>query len=154
MDILSLLKTLPHYIPSNKKQIVLRCQFCGDSKHDKNAKRMYVKTDIDIDKHEKYLYYCFNCNAKGIVDLKFLKTFNLLDKIESKDIEELKKLNASTSGKSFIKTRNRRKLTLSIYDNPVNDKKIKYINYCKKTRYTQKKLEEIIIFPKQVLSSI
>lgn len=32
--------------------------------------------------------------------------------------------------------------------------KIKYINYCKKTRYTQKKLEEIIIFPKQVLSSI
>lgn len=128
MDILSLLKKLPHYIPASKKQIVLRCQFCGDSKHDKNAKRMYVKTDVDINKNEKYLYYCFNCNAKGVVDLKFLKAFNLLDEIDSNELNELKKLNSASSGKSFSKKRSKHRLKIITYDNPVNNKKIEYIN--------------------------
>ena len=54
-------------IVSGGREILKRCHFCGDSRDPSNA-HMYIGMSNGL-----IVYNCFKCNAKGLVDYKFLK---------------------------------------------------------------------------------
>jgi hypothetical protein len=72
------LKKLPVWdVTTNKKEISVRCPFCGDSKKHRNSSHLYVNLVPRGD--EPHTYYCQRCKAKGVVNsalLKQLKLFN------------------------------------------------------------------------------
>lgn len=60
-------------VASGGKEIVKRCHVCGDSS-DPTKAHMYIGM-----KDEAILYNCFKCNAKGIVDNRFLRDIGCYD---------------------------------------------------------------------------
>lgn len=48
----------------------IRCPFCGDSKKDPNATRLYIANK------PPFKFICFNCGVSGIVNDKFLNILN------------------------------------------------------------------------------
>lgn len=61
----------------NDKEIVMRCQFCGDSKKNLNKKRLYIK--IDTTSNEPMMFHCFNCGESGILTPSILRSFQIND---------------------------------------------------------------------------
>ena len=60
-------------IASGGKEIVKRCHFCGDSR-DPSDRHLYIGINKGFIK-----YNCFKCNARGIVDAKFLRDLDCYD---------------------------------------------------------------------------
>lgn len=60
-------------IASGGKEIVKRCHFCGDSR-DPTARHLYIGISDGLIK-----YNCFKCNARGLVDAKFLRDLDCFD---------------------------------------------------------------------------
>lgn len=56
---------------SGKREIRMRCRFCGDSK-DPNEAHFYIKNV----EGEPHFYNCFKCNEHGIFTAKTLRYFN------------------------------------------------------------------------------
>lgn len=76
--IVSILKTLPVWdVTTNKKEISVRCCFCGDSTKNANSSHLYVK--LVVDEKEPHTYYCQKCKAKGIVTSQLFKQLKLFD---------------------------------------------------------------------------
>lgn len=61
-------------IVSGGREILKRCHFCGDSRDPSNA-HMYIGMTND----GAIVYNCFKCNAKGLVDGKFLRDLGSYD---------------------------------------------------------------------------
>ena len=58
-------------VTTDKKEMIVRCPICGDSKKHTNSAHLYIKLDIDED--SLHTYYCQKCKSKGAVDSSFLK---------------------------------------------------------------------------------
>lgn len=74
----------------NKIQYRIRCPICGDS--NKNPKDAHCYIKCSNDPSEPLLYHCFlaNCNAKGIVNGRFLRKIgirsrDIITKVDSMD---------------------------------------------------------------------
>lgn len=119
----------------------IRCPFCGDSKKDPNATRLYIANKAP------FKFICFNCGASGVVNDKFL---NLLNGNESSyEIStylKQKRQEASRNG-NFISTKRtnlpyfRKKLDFSI--TRLSDmSKLDYINNRLGTNITIKDVDK------------
>lgn len=115
------------YITSLHDETRIRCPFCGDSRKDPNAARLYIKNEAP------YKFICFNCEMAGIVDENFLNRLQL--KESSFDISQfIKQKNQEVSRKGNFKTANfikmpyfRKKLDFSI-TRQKDVKKLEYLN--------------------------
>jgi hypothetical protein len=77
-ELVNLLKTLPvSDVTTNKKEISVRCPFCGDSKKNIRSSHLYIK--LDVQENEAHTYYCQRCKSKGIVTSTLLKMLKLFD---------------------------------------------------------------------------
>lgn len=61
-------------IVSGGREILKRCHLCGDSR-DLSSRHMY----IGLKPNGSIVYNCFKCNAKGVVDGKFLRDLGCYD---------------------------------------------------------------------------
>ena len=61
----------------DNEELNMRCVFCGDSKTDKNKRRLYIK--ISPNDNLPVLYNCFNCNASGVLTPSVLRTMSIND---------------------------------------------------------------------------
>jgi hypothetical protein len=122
-----LLKKFPDAkLVSGKRQIAMRCRFCGDSRKDKTTTHFYISLGLD---NKPPMYHCFKCQESGIVTPKLLKS--LVDC--SDDIElllDIKHDNNDLLRRGIIKKDNHvfHRLNNFIIDSRLNKTKLKYIN--------------------------
>lgn len=112
-------------IVSNGKEILKRCHFCGDSKDPTNA-HLYIGLKDGLIK-----YNCFKCNARGIVDAKFLRDLECYDHgLINLCLEQNKKILDSQKIKygSLENTHFLRNMVIPISTNEFAMKKLDYIS--------------------------
>lgn len=85
-------------IVSGGREILKRCHLCGDSR-DLSNRHMY----IGLKPNGTIVYNCFKCNAKGIVDGKFLRDLGCYDQnITNLCNEQNQKAESSIESKSGV----------------------------------------------------
>ena len=115
-------------VVSGGREILKRCHFCGDSSNPADA-HMYIG-DMD----GLIVYNCFKCNAKGLVDGKFLRDLGWYDTgIMSLCIDQNKKSTSSKPANSgALRNTNsnfiRRFLNIPDSNNEFAIKKLNYIS--------------------------
>jgi hypothetical protein len=126
-NLLNELYKLPvHNLSANKKEISIRCPYCGDSVKHASSSHLYINVDPSSDRF--LTFYCFKCKTKGYTNAKFLKLLKLNN---SEMILELEKFNLKNKNKKNFNKKSLRKNKLIIpiaQDNKNNQIKLKYIN--------------------------
>lgn len=108
---------------SGGKEILKRCHLCGDSRDPTNA-HMYIGV-----KNGSIVYNCFKCNAKGVVDGKFLRDMGCYDTNIIYLCQEQNK-NSSSSNSSYsggLKIPRPKSLSIPFSNNAFAHKKLRYI---------------------------
>ena len=118
-----------HHLTANKKEISIRCPYCGDSKKSSKSSHLYV--NIQPNEDEPFTFYCQKCKAKGIVNSSFLKNLRINQNTELIiDLEkDLTSVNKNSKKKIFKSSLYKRKLQIPVSeDNKLNRIKLEYIN--------------------------
>lgn len=80
----------------NKKELIIRCPFCGDSVNKRNS-HLYINA-------ETKLFYCVRCNEKGILDIDHLMRIcdksNVTKNLTDIDYEIIKEINKDVKKRS------------------------------------------------------
>jgi hypothetical protein len=63
----------PSYQTTNKKEVRVRCPYCGDSKTDKNHAHMYIQM------LPPFKFYCQRCNTAGALNNQSLRDLGLFN---------------------------------------------------------------------------
>ena len=123
------LTSLPVYnVTANKKEISIRCPFCGDSHKHSNSTHLYVC--IEPEEDQPFFYYCFRCQSKGYVTEDFfhrihVTDIDLISNIE-KDLATVKK---NTKHKRKYMFSSKKNLNIPIAESTKTNKvKLNYIN--------------------------
>lgn len=131
-------------VASGGREVVVRCQACGDSKN-KNHAHLYISVPQSPD--EVSVYHCKKCSNHGIVDDMFLRHYGCNDSRVLVDVtkhnNELKK-NPSYSilrSMSIYPLKNN-----FISDQPWNSAKLNYINSRIGSNFTFEELQKLKIF--------
>lgn len=61
----------PSYQTTNKKEVRVRCPYCGDSKKDKNHAHMYIQMN------PPFKFYCQKCNVAGVLNAETLHELDI-----------------------------------------------------------------------------
>ena len=121
------LNNLPvHNLTSNRKELSIRCPYCGDSR--KNPKSSHLYVHIEPNDDEPFTFYCQRCKTGGIVNTEF---FKMIKSNNSDLVINIEKFNKSkkSNKKFFNKELRRTKIEVPIPENnKLNLYKLKYIN--------------------------
>ena len=63
----------PSYTTTNKKEVRVRCPYCGDSKTNKSSAHMYIEM------RPPFRFHCFKCETAGRLTQQTAKDFGLYD---------------------------------------------------------------------------
>lgn len=80
-EIYDIIKSLPE-VDGNGVQLRMRCFICGDSKKNRNKKRLGIKIDVN-NPLEPILYNCFNCGEHGVITTDMLCDMGLTREVAS-----------------------------------------------------------------------
>jgi len=61
----------PSYQTTNKKEVRVRCPYCGDSKQDKNHAHMYIQM------MPPFKFYCQKCNVAGVLNVQTMHDLDI-----------------------------------------------------------------------------
>ncbi len=75
----------PSYQTTNRKEVRVRCPYCGDSKKDKNHAHMYIKMS------PPFAFYCQKCSTAGVVNQQVLRDLGIFNNDLSINIIEANK---------------------------------------------------------------
>lgn len=111
-------------LASGGKEILKRCHFCGDSR-DPSSAHMYIGM-----RNGAIVYNCFKCNAKGLVDGKFLRDMGCYDtNIMYLCQEQNKRIENSSSSRSATNRAMRaRVLNIPLSNDEFALRKLQYIS--------------------------
>lgn len=122
------LKSIPHQESGDRKQIMIRCPFCGDSVKHADSKHFSIK--VDVEPGEPMLYKCFRadylCGAKGILDTKTLQLLGCMDMHTLLDLAEHNARISKTIDRFHPKRM--RSYVISNVNTEQNREKAEYIN--------------------------
>ena len=113
-------------VVSGRKELVVRCKFCGDSNNPRNA-HMYIS--IPQDEKSVSLYECKKCKAAGMVNTQFLQLYGCTDPQVFIDLNE--HLNEYTHSSKFSIYKKRKYYHINnnyIKDIPLASEKLRYLN--------------------------
>jgi hypothetical protein len=82
----------PSYQTTNRKEVRVRCPYCGDSKKDKNHAHMYIQMK------PPFAFYCQKCNTSGVLNAQTLRDLNIFSNDVSVSIIEANKTIKNNSG--------------------------------------------------------
>jgi hypothetical protein len=63
----------PSYQTTNKKEVRVRCPYCGDSSKDPKAAHLYIAMQ------PPFKFHCFKCEKSGVLNQHSLRDFGLID---------------------------------------------------------------------------
>lgn len=112
---------------AGKRELMMRCPFCGDSIKHANSTHLYIKVDNGDD--EPFVYYCQRCKTSGIIDRDFFKVLKVKDTSLLVGLVDFNK-KATKGKKRYQKSLEKRYLKLpnSYIKNKRNLIKLNYIN--------------------------
>jgi hypothetical protein len=82
----------PSYQTTNRKEVRVRCPYCGDSKKEKNHAHMYIEMSAP------FRFYCQRCNTSGVLNQQTLRDLNIFNNDISVSIIEANKHIKNVSG--------------------------------------------------------
>jgi hypothetical protein len=75
----------PSYQTTNRKEVRVRCCYCGDSKKDRNHAHMYISMQ------PPFAFYCQKCSTSGVLNSQTLKDLGIYNSDASVTIIEANK---------------------------------------------------------------
>jgi hypothetical protein len=128
-----LLTKRPSYETTNKKEIRVRCAYCGDSKKDPTHAHMYIEMK------PPFKFYCQRCSTSGVLNMQTLRDLNIYSTDLSTNIINANKTIKKNDGHKFkIYSK---KPDLVTNENEFTQNALNYFNNRFQTNYTN---EEII----------
>jgi len=82
----------PSYQTTNRKEVRVRCCYCGDSKKDKNHAHLYIEMK------PPFKFYCQKCSTGGVLNNQSLRDLNVFNNDASSAIIEANKTIKRTEG--------------------------------------------------------
>lgn len=76
-DILNMLMDIPYAKFDRRRQVTVRCPFCGDSV--KNHTHAHFGIKIDLNKDEPILFHCFRCGISGVMTPQVMRMLGISD---------------------------------------------------------------------------
>lgn len=127
-ELLKQLYKLPvHSMTTNKKEISVRCPYCGDSRKSNSSSHLYFNIDTNSDKFLQF--YCQRCKTKGFTNSELLRNLSLYDQNLIIGIDKVGKENSKINRKKFRSSIYKRKLKIPVSkDSKSNRLKLAYIN--------------------------
>ena len=133
-DLFQILTPEPVYFTSGKRQINVRCRFCGDSERNHRHAHMYIGNS----KNTGILsYYCQRCNVEGVVSNNFLSMYDVNDFGLKADIINLNKQFMKSRGYSSNNNSNAYIKKYHSYDFSISNN---YFRYIDKIEYIEQRL--------------
>ena len=129
---------------SGRREIVVRCKFCGDSQNPNHA-HLYIK--VPQSSQDLALYDCKKCPSRGYVDDEFLRKYGVND--SSVLIEITKHNNDVLKSPNYKRFANAKILPLTndyIRKDSNNQFKLDYINNRIGSKFTFKDITDLKIF--------
>jgi len=109
----------PSYQTTDKKEVRVRCPYCGDSKKDKHHAHMYIQM------MPPFMFHCKKCETSGVLNAQTLRDLNLFGNDLSMSIIE--------ANKSIKRTQGVEKLNATVFDTKLNNVENEYtenaVNY-------------------------
>jgi hypothetical protein len=82
----------PSYQTTNRREVRVRCPYCGDSKKDRNHAHLYIEMN------PPFKFYCQKCSTGGVLNNQTLRDLNVFNNDASVAIIEANKTIKRTEG--------------------------------------------------------
>jgi hypothetical protein len=86
----------PSYQTTSKKEVRVRCPYCGDSKKDKTHAHLYIEMK------PPFKFYCQKCTTSGVLNTQTLRDLNIFNSDLSVSILEANKSIKNISGNQKV----------------------------------------------------
>lgn len=112
----------PSYLTTNKKEISIRCPYCGDSRKNKSSTHLYIEL------RSPFKFYCHKCNTGGVLNNQTLRDFGIFNQDIATAISahktklKFKNLNLSTQTRKF------KQPELVVVESESSKKAVEYFN--------------------------
>jgi hypothetical protein len=122
----------PSYQTTNKKEVRVRCPYCGDSKKDPTHAHIYIEMK------PPFKFYCQRCSTSGVLNMQTLRDLNIYSTEISSNIINANKTIKKSDGHKF-KIYNK-KPDLVTEENEFTQNAVNYFNNRFNTNYTNKEI--------------
>lgn len=134
----------PSYETTNRKEIHVRCPYCGDSKHDNSKARFYIEMK------PPFRFHCFKCETSGVLNQQVLRDLGIFNNDLTLDISEANKV-LKTIGVQKIQTKKVKNLKHESANSELATAAMQYFNkrYASKMtpEYIQRKFKAVLDAP-------
>jgi len=113
---------------TNRKEVTVRCPYCGDSKTDRNHMHMYIEM------MPPFKFYCHRCNVSGVLNTQTLRDLEIYDNNLSASIIQANKTIKKKTGSKF--KIDKKDTKLNKVDSPFAQNATAYFNSRFNTIYT------------------
>lgn len=120
----------PSYQTTNKKEIRVRCPYCGDSRRDMSSAHLYIEMKAP------FRFHCFKCETSGVLNNQTLRDLEIYDTSMSTSIIGANKVYRENQGVQKIHI-GKRKRIINIPDtSEITSKNLEYFNSRFRTKFT------------------
>lgn len=119
----------PSYQTTNRKEVRVRCPYCGDSKTNKSSAHLYIEMK------PPFRFHCFKCETSGVLNQDVLRDLDLnMNELRSTIVSANKNVKlTNTIGKISFK---KKKLQNTPVDTEISARAVQYFNNRYGSSYT------------------
>lgn len=111
----------PSYQTTNRKEVRVRCPYCGDSKSNQSSAHMYIEM------RPPFRFHCFKCETSGVLNQSVLRDLGLYDNDTNVSIINANKNYKATTGIQKVSFK-RLKLNNEPINSEITERNLKYFN--------------------------
>lgn len=111
----------PSYTTTSKKEIRVRCPYCGDSTKNPSAAHMYIEMK------PPFRFHCFKCETSGVLNAQVFRDLGLDDQEPQAAVINANKNLKKEPGSAKILSK-KKKLRDAIVDTPTSQAAVAYFN--------------------------
>lgn len=127
----------PAYMTTNKKELRIRCPYCGDSRKNPNTAHLYIQMQ------PPFQFYCQKCGSKGLFNEKTMRDFELYSSDIAMSIIEMDREYSKNnfSGRISYAKKNKH-LENPVVESPTALNNLNYFNSRFQSNYTASFVQE------------
>jgi len=126
----------PSYQTSNKREVRIRCPYCGDSQKDSRAAHLYIEMK------PPFKFYCQKCSTSGVLNQSVLKDLQIYDNTLNSSLAEGKILSRKNSGIKKMNFLSKKIISNVSTENEVSLNSLNYFNKRFNTTFDSNFLEK------------
>lgn len=103
----------PSYQTTNKKEVRVRCPYCGDSRKDLSSAHLYIEM------RAPFRFHCFKCETSGVLNNQTLRDLEIFDTNINSALINANKVYKDSQGVQKVQIHNKHKNITNIADESV-----------------------------------